>query len=236
MSAQNLGMIRAVILAFLSVLSAVAGQREDAYFEEKCLPVVRDFIRRNRLAYDADFPTNKISHHLVDFTPDSRRYSSRMMLEKHYAFLFLGSAQANAIIFFHDKLSAWSFGLLEPENEQTMRGLAARTNLLNRSTALEMARRYFRLQGHSEKNFRAVKFEQVVWAESVPSKRIVLPFYEAEWLRLDADPSNDSIPPSVRITISGLESNMVHYSKISLPIKFGQDWDSERKPGNPKSK
>ena len=217
--------IGAFFIWALFLLPLIAGENEDTYFEEKCLPLVRDFIRRNALPYDASFPTNRISHRQVEFSPASTVYLSRMMLDKRFAFLFTGTQHLNSIDSYSDKGSSWRPSLMDPNNEQQMHLLAERTNLLVTTSALALAREYFRLQGHDEKNFKPVKFEQMVWADAIPSRRIVLPFYEAEWLRKDATPAHGLLPPSVRIIVSGLESNLAHYSKIALPIERGQDWE-----------
>lgn len=219
------------MLAFFA--SGKAGERDDTYFNTMCLPLVRDFIKRNNLPYASEFPTNKVSNRRVQYVPESGMYSSRMMLEKRYAFLFLGNSITNGITMFSDKRSAWSFGLMNPENETRMRELSKLTNLLDNASALELARQYFRLQGHNETNFHSVKMEQAIWARDVPSRRIVLPFYTAEWVRSDFP--IDDYAHGVSIVISGVESNMVHYSKRGLPIDFGFDWNARTNPFAPPS-
>jgi len=153
------------------------------------------------------------------------------MLERRFSFMFIGKDATNGITYFYDKSSGWSSRLLDPKNEREMRALAQQTNLLNNTTALELVRKYFRFQGHGESNFHPVRFKQMVWASDVPSRRIVLPFYEAEWARRDVKlpvEENESIYPSVTIIVSGLQTNLVAYSKIQLPVGHGIDWEAKR--------
>ena len=152
------------------------------------------------------------------------------MLEKKHAFLFVGNHKTNGITIYSDKTSPWKPSLMDPKNEGKMREMSARTNLLNDKTALELATKYFRLQGHDEKNFHPVKFEHEIWARDVPSRRILLPFYHAEWVRLDTPKEDYS--HMVTITVSGIESNLVHYSKGGLPIEFGHDWETKTNVGS----
>lgn len=205
-----------------------AAESEDSYLADKCVPLVREFLKRNAIAYDAAFPTQRISHSQVDYTARSGVYLSRLMLDRRFSFLFTGTGGTNGITFFVDKASSWSPRLLDPQNEAQMLQLASASNCLSISTALDLANRYFHLQGHQQKNFHPVVFRQITWAESVPSRRIVLPFYEAEWVRRDVPlpvEKNESIYPSVTVIVSGLKSNFIAYSKILLPFGYGRDFD-----------
>jgi hypothetical protein len=97
-------------------------------------------------------------------------------------------------------------------------------NKLNEHTALELARTYFRLQGHKEENFWPVEFTQCYWidqTERKPEER-VLPFYRAEWFRKDIRKedreSGVAALPHVNIELSGITSNLVLYEKLFIPI------------------
>lgn len=49
---------------------------------------------------------------------------------------------------------------------------------------------------------------------------IGLPFYEVEWLRKDVTQGqNTVVSPSVRIIVSGLISNLVYYSALTMPLQ-----------------
>lgn len=220
---------RAICFALVLAFPLSAGEREDNYMKHMCLPLVREFIERNHISYDPHFPTNQISHHQVEYHRESGIYLSRLMLEKKHAFLFVGNQKTNGITIYSDKTSAWKPSLMDPKNEEKMRVVSSRTNHLNDQTALALARHYFRLQGHDEKNFHPVKFEQEIWARDVASRRIVLPFYHAEWVRMDTPKEDYS--RMVTITVSGTESNLVHYSKGGLPIEFGHDWETRTNRG-----
>ncbi len=221
------------LLLIVCCLAVKAGEMEEAYLAKHCIPLVREFMRKHRASYNADFPTNNITHWRVEYEQDSGVFLSRLMLDRRYAFLFVGNKTTNGIKFFNDKGSSWSASLMDPSREKEMRGLESRTNLLNDSTALALAKECFRLLGHDERNFHPVRCKQMIWAWGVPSRRIVLPFYEAEWARRDVKlpvEEIDTLYPSVFMVISGLESNMVSLSKIQLPFGMGRDFDVEPPP------
>ena len=174
------------LLLALAVVHLNAGEHEDIYFREKCLPLVRTFIKRHNLDYDANFPTNKLVHWKVDFYDQANAVLSQLSLERRLVFDILEKNKIVDIQVFKDRKN-WKPSLMEPENEKQMHSLAAQTNLFNKSTALAFARECFRRQGHEEQNFHPIVFTQVMWAESVPARRIVFPFYEAEWVRRDVN-------------------------------------------------
>jgi len=203
---------------------ACAGEREETYYREKCLPLVREFIRTNHLAFDPDFATNKISHHDVEYSDESKKFSSRTMLEKRLTFFFAGDTNHTRIYYFQDKVG-WTPGMLNPgkQKEEQARGWAARTDLLNTNSARVLLLETFRRLGHHESNFHPMEFEHVTWEYHGPSRPIVLPFYLGTWIRSDVKPSNNSYVPSVRITVSGVQSNLVEYMPALLPHIPGKD-------------
>lgn len=219
--------IRSIVgVACLCVTAA--GEREASYYVNRCLPLAREFLSRNQIATDLNFTTNLVSHWQVHFEKETDVYLSRLMLTNRFAFMFIGRDSINGVTHFFDKGSGWNSKLMDPKNERQMREIAARKNMLNDSSALALAKRYFHLQGHDQANFHPPRFKQMVWAWGVPSRRIALPFFEAEWARRDVKvpiEENESIYPSVTIIVSGLESNLVVYSKTLLPHQFGADWE-----------
>lgn len=199
-------------------VSARGGPREDSYLQERCLPLVRAFIQKQAIAYDSLFPTGKIVFRRVDFSDESDVAVARVSLEKRLAFVLIGDGKTNAVTYFSDRTN-WKPAVMEPGRESEIRALAGQSNLLNHVTALVLARELFRLQGHREENFHPVEFQQMVWTEAAPQKRIPLPFYEARWARRDVKlPLHEqpSIYPSVRLVVSGVISNLVEYEAIAL--------------------
>jgi hypothetical protein len=99
---------------------------------------------------------------------------------------------------------------------------------LNDQTALALAKKYFRLQGHKEENFHPVEFRQLSWAMKGDPDYVPLPFYEAVWYRKDVKETerDEGIArlPHVRIEVSGVTSNLVSYSKLHMPI--GADFEA----------
>jgi hypothetical protein len=196
-----------------------ASERETSYFEEKCLPLARAFIRSNHINYSPDFPTNSIRHWSVEYSPNGI-YSSRIMLGKgELVFMFTGTDQTNRVDVFND-FRTWNDVWMAPQHVEKLRAVAAKPNTLTSTTALSVARALFRYQGHQEKDFHPVIIEQVVWARDVPGKRIVLPLYQVEWIRNDVRLPEDKnrFYPHVRMTVSGSDSNVVAYANL-IPLK-----------------
>jgi hypothetical protein len=94
-------------------------------------------------------------------------------------------------------------------------------NKLNDKTALELAKKFFTLLGHKEEDFLAPECRQSYWV----GKNDVwgnLPYYEVIWYRKDvkmADVrSGIAAIPQVTMEISGVDSSLVSYSKLFMPI------------------
>ncbi len=211
------------LAALLTVCGVCAGEREQTYYREKGLPLIRDFIRTNQLAFDPDFATNKISHWDVEYATNSGKFLSRTMLEKRLVFLFIGDQTNSRIDSYEDKVG-WPRNLMKLKPEEA-RVWATRTNLLNTNSARALLRETFRRLGHNESNFKPMEFEHITWGHNVPQHlRLALPFYRGRWIRSDVQPSNNSHVPSVYITVSGVQSNLVEYMTALLPHVPGKDW------------
>ena len=210
------------LVAALTIHCVCAGEREETYYREKGLPLVRDFIRTNHLAFDPDFATNKISHWGVEYATNSGKFLSRTMLEKRLVFFFIGDQTNSRIDSFEDKVG-WPRGLMKLKPEEA-RAWLARPNLLNTNSARALLRETFRRLGHHESNFKPMEFEHIAWGYDVPPQlRLALPFYRGRWIRSDVKPSNNSHVPSVYITVSGVQSNLVEYMAVLLPHVPGKD-------------
>jgi hypothetical protein len=99
-------------------------------------------------------------------------------------------------------------------------------NKLSEKKALALARKYFNLLGHDEKNFHPPEILQGYWVSmnlKYPSGR--LPAYTVTWYRKDVtkeqlDPKTGEVyrQPSVEIEVSGIDSSLIRYGRGYLPI------------------
>lgn len=211
------------LLLFLAAAAIQADEtREERYFREQCLPLARAFLKTNHIAYDSEFPTNRIRNWKVNFTSESGVYSSQMALDGRVNFMFQGrEGAANLLQYFIDS-RAWRDVWLEPEHVEKLRSISAQRNCLTTNTALALARRCLMSQGYRETDFHPVIGEQVIWAGAIPQKRIVLPVYQFNWIsrKVALPPKPGQTPPSVRMTVSGISSNVVEYTTfMPLPRK-----------------
>jgi len=97
-------------------------------------------------------------------------------------------------------------------------------NKLNNTNALELAKKFFKLQGHKEENFHPAEFGQSSWSGGDDDRGGKLPYYEIRWYRKDVAEADiesgkaKEILKSVRIEVSGIDSHLISYSKGMLPI------------------
>jgi hypothetical protein len=94
-------------------------------------------------------------------------------------------------------------------------------NKLNNKSALELAKKYFKLLGHKGQDFHPPEFRQSYWV----GKNDVwgnLPYYEAVWYRKDSNMadvhSGIATIPQVTMTVSGIDSSLISYSKGFMPV------------------
>jgi hypothetical protein len=86
------------------------------------------------------------------------------------------------------------------------------------------------VQGHKKANFHPVEFRQKTWGMPGDPDYLALPFYEAEWHRNDVKMEDREAGifnlGKVRIEISGITSNLLYYSKTSMPV--GSDFEVKK--------
>jgi hypothetical protein len=218
-------------LSFGAVLSLAGGEREVNYLESRMIPFAREFIKRNGLPYGTNFGADKILRYKVEFLTNRSApfVMSSMRIEKQYAFDFRDDNGTMEVRSFWDASVRTYYDLSAAPKEkiQAVRAINLR-NKLNDQTALALAKKYFRLQGHKEENFHPVEFRQLSWAMKGDPDYVPLPFYEAVWYRKDVKETerDEGIArlPHVRIEVSGVTSNLVSYSKLHMPI--GADFEA----------
>jgi hypothetical protein len=216
----------AVLMAVRVASSGLAAEAEpttnkNEYLESNVLPLVRQFIKRNGIPFPVDFSTNEIAHWRVTFGDYPAATLASVNLKNHFIFGFTQRAGEKEINYFQD-IQPSIPRVMTTSDPKEMRFLASRPNRLTAKTALDLAKKYFLLQGHKPENFHAPKFKQMGWGEKSDPDYIALPFYEAEWLRIDvkeAEPG--SLYPKIHIIVSGLTANLACYDKLFMFIPVG---------------
>jgi len=199
-----------------------ADKKEEAFFYEKMIPLAQEFIQRNGLPYDSKLGTNSITRYLVDFYKNRPGGQANLKLDNDWWFYFFSDGQNTEVRRFHDKTKT-SYNLSDAPKEkiEAVKALNLR-NKLNDQTALELATKYFKLQGHKADDFHPVEFRQMSWADKGDPDYVPLPFYHAEWYRKDVKKEDRDAGivalPSVMIEVSGINSNLIYYSKTFMPV------------------
>jgi hypothetical protein len=189
------------------------------------LPLAQEFVRRNGLPHDGGFGTNSIKKYSVDFNVKWHGFISDMTMTNGYVFLFWGDRTNSEVWFFNDGTKT-SYNLARASKAQieAVKALSLR-NKLNDKSALELAKHFFKLQGHKEEDFHPPEFGPYTWGEKGEPDYIQYPFYMARWYRKDAnvkDREKGIILPNITIKVSGITSNLVDYQKNIMAV--GRDF------------
>jgi hypothetical protein len=212
-----------VVREYLSPFSF--NEAEAEFFWGKMIPLAQEFIRRNNLPYDSKLGTNNIKHYRVELFRKRPGGTGSFRLENGYTFSFLSDGQAAEVSNFSDNGVKLPYSLVDAPKEEIEAVQALNlSNKLNDGTALELAKIYFGLQGHKETNFQPAELNQETWYGGDDNlENRFLPFYTIEWHRKDVkqedrDNGNITMCPWVEIGISGITSNLIHYSKGYMPV------------------
>ena len=188
-------------------------------FDTVVVPLVRQFITNHHLAFPANFTTNDISSASCGHSEDPRVRIFSINLKKEHSFTILTSGTIGEVWHYNTQILNL-FGVFNRVDTNEMRFLASQPNRLNKESALKLCQETFLKQGHDPKNFRPPEFQQIVWGEN-PKDPIVLPFYEATWVRNDVTQEmirSGSSYPNVRIFVDGLIGTVAHYGKYDMGI------------------
>ena len=180
--------IRIVAIILLAVrVTQAAGLRieplDRPLFDTVAVPLVRQFITNHHLAFPSTFTTNDIWGANCMHGEDPRVKIFTINLKKEHVFTVLTFRNVG-VVKFYDTQVLNLFGVFNRANTNEMKFLASKPNRLNKESALNVCQESFLRQGHDPKNFRPPEFQQIVWGEN-PKDPIVLPFYEATWVRND---------------------------------------------------
>lgn len=200
-------------------------QSKEQVLRDTMLPLAQEFVRRNGLPYDGGFGTNSIKKYSVDFNVKWHGFISDMTMTNGYFFMFWGDRTNSEVWFFNDGTKT-SYNLARASKAQieAVKALSLR-NKLNDKSALELAKHFFKLQGHKEEDFHPPEFGPYTWGEKGEPDYIQYPFYMARWYRKDAnvkDREKGIILPNITIKVSGITSNLVDYQKNIMAV--GRDF------------
>jgi len=206
----------------------LGGEKEESFFKEKMIPLAQKFVKRNELVA-ADFGTNNINKCQVQFFTDGRSgCTASLGLKSGYWFYYISNGQNTEICQFHDSTKTY-YALENAPKEKidVVKALNLR-NKLSETNALQLAKKYFNLQGHKEENFHPAEVHQSYWSGGDDNRGGKLPYFDITWYRKDITKtdreSGDSkmLLKSVTIEVSGIDSHLISYSKGLLPI--GKDF------------
>ena len=207
----------------------MGGEKEELFFKEKMIPLAQEFVKRNELL-TADFGTNNIKKYQVQFFTDGRQGCiADIKLKDGYRFEFYSDGQSVELSQFSDGKTKTYYALESaPKAEiEAVKALNLRNKLSN-TNALNLAEKFFKLQGHKDENFNPPELHQSYWSGGDDNRGGELPYFEITWYRKDITKtdreSGDSkkLLKSVTVEVSGIDSHLISYSKGLLPI--GKDF------------
>jgi hypothetical protein len=195
--------------------------KERDLFWNKMIPSAEEFVQRNELPFAATIGTNNISSYSVELYRDRPGGDGAIRLNNGYIFHFVSDGTNVGIQNFHALMKTEYDLTFEPkEKVEAIKALILQ-NKLNDERALELAKKFFKLQGHKDENFHPPELRQTRWMIQGGSDG-PLPYYEITWYRKDvnlADLNKGSTGiPEASMTISGVDSGLIYYSRSSLPI------------------
>jgi hypothetical protein len=212
----------ALIGLLLFPLLARGGEKEEVYLREKMIPLAQEFIKKVGLPCDFQIGTNQVMKYDVDYFRSRPGCLADMRLTNNYAFHFYTEKGKTEVRDFRQILIKTYYALDDAPKEkiEAVKALNLK-NKLNDKTALKLAKKYFKLLGHKEEDFRPPECRQCYWI----GKNDVwgnLPYYDVIWYRKDVNMadvrSGVATIPQVTMTVSGIDSNLVSYSKLFMPV------------------
>ena len=215
--------IRIVAIILLAVgVTHAAGLRieppDRPLFDTVAIPLVRQFITSHHLAFPSNFTTNDIWGVSCMHSEDPRVRIFSINLKKEHSFTILILGQASEVTLYNTQILNL-FGVFNRVDTNEMKFLASKPNRLNKESAFKLCQETFLKQGHDPKNFRPPEFQQIVWED--PQSPIMLPFYQATWVRNDVTKEmiqSGAIYPKVDIFVDGLIGKVARYGKYDMGI------------------
>src|SRR5665213_355856 len=195
------------------------GGKEAAYFKETMIPLTREFLQRIGQTNDLPSATNQVKNYKVDYFNDRPGCTSNLRLTNGCAFGFHTEREKTEIDWFQRPIKTYYSLAGAPKAKIDAVKALNLQNKLNINTALTLAKKYFKLLGHKEENFHPPELLQSYWSGEESGR---LPYYEVSWYRKDVNMADrdKGIPtlPEVSMTVSGIDSSLIYYSRLYLPI------------------
>jgi hypothetical protein len=214
------------ILVATSVSAEVATNLTDAYLLNTMLPLAQQFCAKAGMTNFTQISTNQIKRYRREDFYDRPGCMAGLTLTNKYRFSSHTEKDKSEIWVFQQNQQQTYYSLNDAPVEKIKAVQALlKQNKLNEKKALALALKYFNLLGHDEKNFYPPQINQGYWNSSNPkygSGRI--PAYTVEWFRNDvtqaqlAPGSGEAMLPEVRIEVSGIDSSLISYHRLFLPI------------------
>jgi len=216
---KNTVLILAALL-FFPVL-AMGGEKEGVYLKEQMIPLTQEFFQRIGQTNNFPLGTNQVKNYKVDYFDDRPGCTASLRLTNGCSFMYFTEKGKTEIDTFRRPIK--TYYALENAPKVKIEAVKALNlqNKLNKDKALVLAKKYFKMIGHKEENFHSPEIIQCYWS-GVESGR--LPYYEITWYRKDVKKADmkpeagDPALPRVIIEVSGIDSSLISYDKLYLPL------------------
>ena len=216
------------------------GEKEEAFLKETMIPVAREFLLRTGQTNDLPSTTNQVRNYKVNYFDDRPGCSAYIVLTNRWVVEFSSGStvlpggkttrqlgETDVRRFQRPIKTSYALEFAPQGKIEAVKALNLQ-NKLNEKTALLLAKKYFKLLGHKEENFYPPELTQCHWSGGDDNRGGPLPYYEASWYRKDVNLTNvdkgSTDIPQVLITVSGIDSSLIYYSRLYLPI--GSDFEN----------
>lgn len=220
-------------LLFLGLLVATSASAEvvtnmaDPYLLHTMLPLAQQFCAKVGMNQFTNISTNQIKrYNHYGYFSDRPGCITQLTLTNKFSFWFHTEKDKSEVEDFQQNQQKTYYSLNDAPVEKIKAVQALlKQNKLNEKKALALARTYFKLLGHDEKNFYPPQIQQGRWISSNPKYdwgRISA--YTVEWFRNDvtkaqlAPGSGEAMLPEVIVEVSGIDSSLISYHKYFMPI------------------
>ncbi len=215
---KKINLIIAALLLFPVLV--MGGEKEDAYLKQTMIPLAQAFLQRIGQTNNLPLDTNQIKKCRVDYFNDRSGCTANLRLTNNCYFLYHTETNQTELWAFHRSIKTYYDLADAPEAKiEAVKALNLQ-NKLNENSALALAGKYFKMLGHQERNFHSPEISQCYWSGEEGGR---LPYYEITWPRNDVDVArlaeNGIVgDKAVIIEVSGIDSSLISYSKIGMPI------------------
>ena len=214
------------LLVATSTSAEVATNLADSYLLQTMLPLAQNFCVKVGATNFTRINTNQIKRYRREDFYERSGCLTELYLTNKYHFSSYTEKEKSEICSFYQNQQKTYISLDDaPVGKIKAVQALLKQNKLNEKKALTLARKYFNALGHDEKNFRPPIIQQGYWVsgnDKYPSGR--LPNYTVTWYRNDvtkeqlAPGSGEAMLPEVRIEVSGIDSSLIRYDKLFLPL------------------